>query len=139
MYLDTGPCWLLCRVGDERSRLHIAVSAMVRSFRFDGMQTNFSTSTTTGVGKWNSLHALKRGKLKLLSFCRRIGTATQYCRSGSWRPCLVGVASAIGPNPKSVAQGAMSASGRDCGHDAGQPSLPSLTHNRRPRPEAVTF
>jgi hypothetical protein len=42
--------------------------------------------------------ARKRGKLKLLSFCRRIGTATQYCRSGSWRLCLVGVASAIGPN-----------------------------------------
>src|SRR5215212_1248836 len=49
MYLDTGPCWLLCRVGCERSRLHMAVSAMVSSFRFDGMQTNVSTSTATGA------------------------------------------------------------------------------------------
>jgi hypothetical protein len=54
--------------------------------------------------------ARKRGKLKLLSFCRRIGTATQYCRSGSWCPCLVGVASAIGPKLTLPGLGVRSAS-----------------------------
>ena len=61
MYLDTGPCWLLCRVGYERSRLHVAASAMVSSFRFDGMQNDLlDIDRNRRIGKWKSFHGLAR-------------------------------------------------------------------------------